>query len=286
MYVEIDDFKLHYQVIGEGKPILFLHGLFGISDGMMEIFEPIFRKYDGWKRIYLDSPGNGKSDAPEWMITSDHVLVAVDSFVEQVIADSSFALVGYSFGGYLSLGLLHKRFHQIEGLLLLCPLVESEESKRHIAKCELRKVDLEFFNSLDENVQDGLRQGAAVYLDLSVFERAEKIYTPAFQVANEQFLNRLKKEAYGLSFDLYSFPEKYQKPTLILTGRQDNSVGYRDAWKLESQFERATYIVMDAAGHGLPLDQDMLFTTLVHEWIERIHFFESDMDVNSPRLSE
>ena len=55
--------KLYYKVIGQGKPVLAIHGL-GCSSELMEgCLEPIFEKHAGYKRIYLDLPGMGRSDA-------------------------------------------------------------------------------------------------------------------------------------------------------------------------------------------------------------------------------
>ena len=175
---------------------------------------------------------------------------------------------------------MHKRASQIEGVLLLCPLVEPDESQRQLPSSELRKTDIDFFKSLESSVQKGLTTGGAIVLTPSIFDRSMKVYSPAFVVANEKFLNRLRTDGYSFSFDIYNLPSPYTRPVLILTGRQDNSVGYMDAMELHSQFQRATFVILDAAGHGLPLEQDRVFTSLVFEWLERVECFEQDMAIN------
>ena len=62
---------------------------------------------------------------------------------------------------------------------------------------------------------------------------------------------------------------KFDKPTLILTGRQDNAVGYKDSWGLVENFPRATYAAMDRAGHFLALEQRELMQVLINEWLNR-----------------
>ncbi len=79
---------------------------------------------------------------------------------------------------------------------------------------------------------------------------------------------------------MYLDMNEFEKPSLILTGRHDVSVGYRNAWKFESKFKRYTFAVLDAAGHGLPIDQDSVFKILIQEWLGRIHHFDYDMKVN------
>ncbi|MBD3408102.1 MAG: alpha/beta fold hydrolase [Candidatus Lokiarchaeota archaeon] len=271
MYVQLDKIRLHYHVVGEGRPILFLHGLVGISNGMMEIFEPIFENLSGWKRYYLDSPGNGDSEAPDWIHSSDQVLDVVEQFITKVIGDDSFCLVGYSFGGYLSLGLATRQPNKIDGLLLLCPLIEPDESKRHKPHAMIRKIDVDLYSSLEPQMKESIRTGVAgiPVVEKEVLKRGELIYNPAFEIANMAFLERIKSGNYSFSFDIFQMPV-FEKPTLILTGAQDNSVGYRDAWKIKDKFLKTSFVLLDAAGHGLPLDQSVLFDMFVHEWIDRI----------------
>ena len=38
---------------------------------MMKCMESVFQKYEGYKRIYIDLPGMGKSNAPNWINSSE-----------------------------------------------------------------------------------------------------------------------------------------------------------------------------------------------------------------------
>jgi len=62
----------------------------------------------------------------------------------------------------------------------------------------------------------------------------------------------------------------FSKPTLVLTGRQDIDVGYRDAWRLVECYPRATFVALDRADHGLPIDETDLFEALVLNWLQRV----------------
>lgn len=76
---------------------------------------------------------------------------------------------------------------------------------------------------------------------------------------------------YAFSFDVDALPEEpFPAPTLIVTGRQDSLCGYRSAWDLLDNFPRATFAVLDRAGHGLSAEQKMLFRALVGEWLDRV----------------
>jgi pimeloyl-ACP methyl ester carboxylesterase len=59
-------------------------------------------------------------------------------------------------------------------------------------------------------------------------------------------------------------------PTLIVTARQDHLCGFRDAWDLLDRFPRATFAVLDRAGHFVPIEQEGLCRSLIAEWLDRV----------------
>jgi pimeloyl-ACP methyl ester carboxylesterase len=62
----------------------------------------------------------------------------------------------------------------------------------------------------------------------------------------------------------------YANPTLIVAGRQDATVGYAGSWRLLEHYPRATFAVLDRAGHGLPHEQVGLLAALLAEWLDRV----------------
>ncbi|TFF91744.1 alpha/beta hydrolase [Candidatus Thorarchaeota archaeon] len=237
---------------------------------MVEIFEPVLSKADGFKRVYLDAPGNGSSEAPDWIRSSDQVLDIVEQFIDKVLPDAQLLLAGYSYGGYLTLGLVHRRLAQIGGIMLLCPLIEPDDSKRHTPPSEIRKVNAAFFESIDAGLREAHLAGQTgmVVVQSRALERAGRVYAPAHKAANADFLNRIRENGYRFSFDILEV--SFDAPSLVVAGKQDDSVGYLDAWALTRQFKRASFAVLDAAGHGLPIDQEVIFESMVREWIERV----------------
>jgi pimeloyl-ACP methyl ester carboxylesterase len=72
---------------------------------------------------------------------------------------------------------------------------------------------------------------------------------------------------------LSSAPEggaPFAGPALILTGRQDDITGYADQYPLLPHYPRATFAVLDVAGHNLQIEQPDLFYALVSEWLDRV----------------
>jgi pimeloyl-ACP methyl ester carboxylesterase len=82
-------------------------------------------------------------------------------------------------------------------------------------------------------------------------------------------MTRLETEStYPFSFDLDT--SSFEKPTLIVAGRQDTIVGYRDAWDILENYARATFAALDMASHGLVIEQEKLFNALLDDWLDRV----------------
>jgi pimeloyl-ACP methyl ester carboxylesterase len=94
---------------------------------------------------------------------------------------------------------------------------------------------------------------------------------PEGQGGDLQFLEQIrqKPESYAFSFEVDALPEPFPGPTLIIAGRQDGVVGYRDGWKLLENYPRATYVVFDRAGHFLE-EKEELLGSLINEWLDRV----------------
>ena len=130
---QLDNATIMYQSYGEGNPIIIMHGG-GPNDHqyMVGNLEPLFEKRAGWQRIYLDLPGHGKTKWPQWITSHDQILDLLCDFIDKVIPGKKFSLIGLSWGGKLSLGIIDRRSEMVEGLYLNVPGTNSERSKRKL----------------------------------------------------------------------------------------------------------------------------------------------------------
>jgi pimeloyl-ACP methyl ester carboxylesterase len=207
----------------------------------------------------------GKTPRTDWIANNDDVLAIVQSFIDKVIPGQRFAVAGYSYGGYLARGIVHRESAMINGLLLIAPIIAPNKlclsTKPALVKddalvLELTKEELSVFNLAVVQSREALE-----YLRIYVL--------PAIRVADLEFVKRLEGK---FSFDVDNLSEPFNKPTLILMGRQDSYVGYRDSWGIIENYPRATFAVLDRSGHfvGRPGEQENLFVALVNEWIDRV----------------
>lgn len=276
MECKLKDITVYYEVQGSGKPVLIIHGFGTDHRSMKGALEPIFRKATGWKRIYFDLPGMGRTKAATWIHDSDRMLEVVLDFTNIIIPDQTFVLVGSSYGAYLAGGVLNKKFDRVDGLLLICPLIIPQTDKRDVPKHRIFVRDEKLLSRLSNEITQEEKEAfesIAVVQNEKIWQRWRDEIMLTAESVDEQFLRKLQEKGYALSFDVYSLEKHFGKPALFIMGRQDNIVGYRDAWKIMEQYPRGSFVILDKAGHILPQEQEHLFNPLVYEWLARINSY-------------
>jgi pimeloyl-ACP methyl ester carboxylesterase len=267
MRCELDNLWINYETRGEGRPIVLLHGWPLDHHHMMHDLEPQFQQRHGWKRLYLDLPGMGQTPGPDWLTTQDQMLDAVLAFIDAVVPGERFVLVGTSYGGLLARGVIARRAPQVDGMLLIVPLIQTDPAKQHLpAKTVLVANPALLARLAPEEAADVA--GIGVVQDEALVATLRRL-GPAGRMADQAFLARLDQTP-GLSFDVDDLAEPFPAPVLIVTGRQDHWCGYRDAWELLERYPRATFAVLDRGGHALGATQEELIGALTSDWLDRV----------------
>lgn len=261
--------SINYKVIGEGFPIVMLHGWTLDHQVMLRSMEPIFEKQSEWKRIYIDLPGMGDSEPHEMIRNSDDMLAYVMNFLDNLIPNEPFIVCGQSYGGYLARGIAHLRINNVHGLLLICPMVIPNFNDRCVPEHQALVKDPGLISSLSSEEIREFEPMAVVQGELEWKRFHDDILLPS-KKADHEFLDKIRQNGYGFSFTMNEYDPLFQHPALIITGRQDATVGYKDTLQLIDSYPRGTFAVLDMAGHNLQIEQPNIFESLVVDWLKRI----------------
>jgi pimeloyl-ACP methyl ester carboxylesterase len=128
------------------------------------------------------------------------------------------------------------------------------------------KKDEELLSQLESSVS-GKFSSIQVVQSKYTWKRYRDEILSGVKIADHNFLDYFYANGWGFSFD---FDEMFNKPTSIIVGRQDSIVGYKDSWSVLDRYPRATFAVLDRAGHNLQLEQTEVFNSLVNEWLTRV----------------
>ncbi len=265
----IKDLTIHYETAGDpdGIPLVALHGLPLDHRHISNDLEPIFQGRPGWRRIYPDLPGMGKTGALVGITHRDQVLDLLLAFMDALAPGKRFVVAGTSYGGYLARGMVYRQGTQIDGLLLNVTPFEIDPQKRNLPQHQVLRKDAEFLAALrpdEQNLRD-----LVVLQSMELLETFRTFLSPAAAAADHTFLERLRTN-FRFSFDEELCTQPFPAPTLLLAGRFDHWAGYREALRILDNYPRGTFALLDCAGHGLAIEQKKLFQALVGEWLDRV----------------
>jgi pimeloyl-ACP methyl ester carboxylesterase len=274
--IEVDGIQIEIRRRGMGRPLLVIHGWSADHRYMMADLEPNFdddssSTTTSWQRIYFDLPGHGTTIAPDWLTNQTQMLDIVTKVIDMVIGShQKFGIIGNSYGGYLSLGIVRKMPCRLLGAALLVPDLPDDSNNRQIPTDASTIVeDMSLFTNLESDEQwipTGLVEHSQYALDEI---RAHDM--PGHRDSDDNFLDRLNKN-YLLPVEVRYAGDPFAQPSLIALGRQDATVGYeRQLQLLLPEFPRATVAIVDLAGHYLGrVERPKVFNALVRDWIERV----------------
>jgi pimeloyl-ACP methyl ester carboxylesterase len=262
----VNGMPVHYAQLGSGTPVLALHGVGVDHREIRGSLEPLFADRPGYRRIYPDLPGMGRTPAPETIDSNDAVLDTLLGLVDALIGEQAFLVVGHSYGGYLARAIANRRPRQVAGLALVCSTgeVRAEEIPEHVVLHAADDLDLD--GVLEPEMAAEFRNYLVVHTPATL-RRFQEMVAPGVELADQAALARIFER-----WQLRTAPEQgpaYANPTLILAGRQDATVGHAGMWRLLEHYPRATFAVLDRAGHGLLHEQVGLGTALLAEWLDR-----------------
>jgi pimeloyl-ACP methyl ester carboxylesterase len=259
--------KVFVQKIGSGFPILMLHG-FPLDYHSLLPLENCFSQQSAWKRIYIDLPGMGQSQSGFQIKSATDVLNALVEFIHQEFGEQPFAIVGYSFGGYLASALTEKFGPQIKSLFLLAPETVAENSDRTLpAKYVYQISDLPQSATKDEITAYKV---TATIESTENFNLFKKYILPGLMSNGKNPLLKYLSENPQLPKEPDQYLNKYCLPTTIVVGKNDNMVGYEDSFALYKTLSNAAYISLPMAGHTLHLDQPQLINCLFNTWLTNL----------------
>jgi pimeloyl-ACP methyl ester carboxylesterase len=235
----------------------------------MGALEPLFADRPGYRRVYPDLPGMGRTPAPAAIDGTDAVVELLLGLIDAVVGEEALLLVGHSSGGYLARAIANRRPHQAAGLALLCPLVGEgggeDERPEHVVLHATDDLDPD--GALGPELAAEFRRYLVVHTP-ETLRRFQEAVAPGVALADQAALGRM-----AARWRLGTAPEQgpaYANPTLIVAGRQDATVGYAGAWRLLEHYPRASFAVLDRAGHALPHEQVGLLGALLAEWLDRV----------------
>jgi pimeloyl-ACP methyl ester carboxylesterase len=267
--VELPGASVNYVEIGEGEPLLFIHGVSGCWQNWLENL-PHFAA-SGRRCVALDLPGFGSSPMPEWPIT----MAAYGGLVRDFSAKLGLGgatLVGNSMGGLLAVELALAAPEAFERLVLVSAagIINTwHPEERAVATAWAWRHFSPYFGSQGRQIVARPRLRRAVFQSFVRFpNRLDD------DVLVEQIVNGLR-EADGFEPALADlirtdFRERLatiEMPTLIVWGLSDRVVPVPAAISYHRRIPHSRLEIFERTGHVPQLERPLRFNALLEEFL-------------------
>lgn len=269
MEIELPNGRIHADVRGSGTPVLIMHGGGLDHRHMLDTLEPVFERTTGWRRVYIDLPGHGKSTVSDSVSSQDDVLGMISSFVDVAFDGEKSALIGESRGGYHAMGLAHIRPNDFLGMMLIVAGGMTSESVERLPQHQnLVKAPEPTIRNASPDARSRFER--LVIQTPEILEKIELTKVPAAELADQELAERITGK-FTFSFDLSKPARKFERPCLFINGRQDALAGYRDMIDSLELYPHATLAILDHAGHSVSWERPVLFEALTFDWLHRLN---------------
>ncbi|MGA2417817.1 MAG: alpha/beta hydrolase [Candidatus Staskawiczbacteria bacterium] len=230
MEVTINGIKTNYQVFGEGKPFLILHGWGSASDRWIKEAEIISVK--GFQVIIPDLPGFGASDKLTRPWTINDYVKWFEEFVKNLNIEN-FYLLGYSFGGALAAKISVKYPQRVQKLFLVAAaLVRKKTTQKNLSAKISKFIKLFYFLPYYGFFRK------AVYK--FIIRKSDYVYTEG--IMTQTYLNAISDD---ISFNLPFI----KVPTIIIWGDKDQSVPVENAYFANEKIKNSKLVIIPGADH-------------------------------------
>lgn len=253
---EVNRTNLYYEVMGQGHPLILIHG--GLLDS--RIWDGQFKKFaDQYQVIRYDIRGYGKSATPKGRYSHVKDLDALLKFLEIEKAH----IIGLSLGGTIAIDLALDYPEKVTSLILASTApVGFGSQDDQLTKKTLMIYEVARSNRFDEAV--------AMWLDHPVFKTIHPRFKPKLR---KMIFNNLPSWILPQDNMIWSSPPAVERlsaikaSTLILVGDQDVPDIMKAADMLENKIGVAIKIIISGAGHHINIEKPRQFNNIVLDFL-------------------
>jgi pimeloyl-ACP methyl ester carboxylesterase len=249
--------NLHFQIVGEGPPLVILHGFLGSAEN----WRSMSRRLGGQFRVFaVDLRNHGRSPHSESM---DYPSMVADlrEFIEQQRL-SSIMLLGHSMGGKAAMQFATGYSERVAKLVVVDIAPKAYGPAQRDLLDALRSLDLgryRSFGEVDEALASSISEQALRQFLLKNLSRDEsgrlrwRIHLEAIYRNYEQLTRAIAPE------------KRFDKPALFIRGGGSNYLADEDLPSIRKIFPQAEIALLPGAGHWVHVDvPDEFFRTVVN----------------------
>ena len=263
--------QLNFKKIGEGNPLIILHGLFGSLDNWMSIAKELGKDFE----VYIvDARNHGQSPHDEVFNYSAMVEDLVE-FILTVIARNEAIcpndkplpiILGHSMGGKTAMQFALDYPHLLSKLIVVDIAPKAYPVHHDLIINSLKSLNFEVIKT---------RQQADDYLAQYIFDLSTRqfLLKNLYWAAQGQLAFRFNLEAIAKNIDEVGaeieFTSPFYQQTMFIRGDQSNYILDADFEPILSIFPNAQIKTVENSGHWVHAEQPFTFLSVVKAFLLR-----------------
>jgi pimeloyl-ACP methyl ester carboxylesterase len=180
------------------------------------------------------------------------------------MAPPTFALVGFSMGGYVAFEILRRAPEKVERLALMDTQAvpdSAESTKRRRALLDQTKIGR--FHGVQRTLLPQLvhpRHIDDAAISQPIFDMAEEIGAGGFVREQRAIIDRADSRHMLVDIDI---------PTVVVVGRQDQVTPLPRSQEMAADIANSRLVVLEECGHKSPLEKPAEVTAALRRWLSQ-----------------
>lgn len=231
MEITIDNKKIYYEVEGEGKPLILLHGWLASSETMKPLQQHLSRNF----KVYnVDIIGFGKSELPDKPMNTNDFGDFLAKFIEQLNIENPI-LIGHSHGGRTVINYAGRKLGKINKIVLIDSAgIKPKRSINYYIKIYTYKIVKKILKLFPKNLER-IREKVLNKFGSADYKASPEILRKTMNI----IINENQKE----------IMKNINVPTLMIWGDKDTATPLNDAKQMEKLIPNSGIAVLEGTGH-------------------------------------
>lgn len=273
VFIEVEGTRLWYEVLGEGPPLVVLHGGLGLDHSWFRPWlDPLA---DRSRLVYFDQRGNGRSERPSQFtpITHRTWIDDVDALRDR-LGLGRIVLFGHSYGGLLAQEYALRFPETLDGLILCCTtpafdytdVVQANASARATPR-QLAALTEAFSRPMADDSEWEETWLTLLPLYFAGEPPANLGDGAVYSCGAWNHVNANCLGGFDVTAELASIPT----PSLVLSGAHDWLMPpTHGGGRIHSEVPDSELVVFDDSGHFPFVEEPAHFIEVVSDWLARL----------------
>ncbi|MBT2655142.1 alpha/beta hydrolase [Bacillus sp. ISL-18] len=258
-YLQVEDLKIHFEIEGEGAPLIILHGMGNNSQSWKKQLKGLSEHYTV---IAWDAPGYGKSSDPTAELKEFKQFADVlKGFIDNLQYESV-TLLGHSMGSAIALDFCYRFPDMVDALII-------SDATRGAAALSKEVNEQKLKNRLTNIETLAPKELAA----LRVPELLSPQPTPEVKKEAERIYSQIRPMGFrSVAYSLFHLNQMeilplISVPTLVICGELDKVTPVSESQIFHDAIKNSTFVTIPLTGHLCYQEDPNQFNSIVLDFL-------------------